>query len=1258
MKKLLSLLLCLALILVPAQLSASAAEVDLAAEEYTANPDPGLPENDELFAAYAEQTLYGTGISTFGIAAGSRLTGDEKAVYDALVPIIKQIAAGERSDTIIGVGQAVTYNGTDYVPDVTLTFSSSDLQNLLSRVVTALLSDYPYEMYWYDKVTGCKTFALSSSTLVYIDFKFTVATNYGTGDTYTTNTSVTKAASAAAANALEIVKDHASASDYNKLLAYKQKICTLVSYDHAAAEEGNFSGNNDPWQLISVFDGDTTTNVVCEGYSKAFMYLCDLSTFQGADTACYTVSGTMGGGAHMWNIVTLEGENYLADVTNSDSGSVGQSGGLFLVGTSGSPANGYTFMGYPYLYGDKDLAQWGTGTDSILTLASEDYSPVVHTYESIITAPTCTTQGYTTHTCSDCGSSYIDSYTPALGHDLAFSQTQTAPTCEAEGTDLYCCTRCDYSEQRSVASLGHSYASVITAPTCEDGGCTTHTCSRCGDTYTDSATAPLGHSYEAAVTAPTCTVQGYSTHTCSRCGDTYVDTYTDVLGHDLVFSQTQTAPTCDNEGSDLYRCTRCDYTELHTVAPLGHSYEAVVTAPTCVSGGYTTHTCSRCGDAYTDSETAALGHAWDNGTVTTPATEETEGVMTYTCTVCKITKTEGIPTLDHVHSYDSVITAPTCTEDGYTTHTCRCGDTYVDGYTDALGHDLVFSQTQAAPTCEAEGSDLYCCTRCEHTEHRSVAPLGHNYESVVSAPTCEDGGYTTHTCSRCGDTYADSETAALGHTWDNGTVTTPATEETEGVMTYTCTVCKITKTEVIPTLDHVHSYDSVITAPTCTEQGYTTHTCRCGDTYVDAYTDALGHDMSPTEELKAPTCTSEGTEIHECDRCGKSEFHSIPALGHDFEDGSCTVCGEADPDYVPEPPDAVTIKVSCDASTGKPKVTWKASETADSYDIYRRIYGKGSYTKIDTTTDLSYLDEGAKAETKYTYYVIAVGGSGVESDLSNKVSCTCDLAQPVMTLTNVASSGKIKVSWEKVDGAAEYKVYRATSKTGTYSLMKTTTSLSYTNTSATAGKTYYYKVRAIADNTAANSAYSEVKSRTCDLARPSVTLSNVASTGKIKVTWKAIDGAVKYQVYRAESEDGEYKLVKTTTGTSYTNTSAEAGNAYYYKVMAIASKSSANSAYSTVKSRTCDLERPDVTIKLKSGKPRLTWDEVEGAVEYKVYRATSKSGTYSLVKTTTNTSYTNTGAKSGKTYYYKVKAIAEKSAANSAYSSIDSIKSK
>ena len=192
-------------------------------------------------------------------------------------------------------------------------------------------------------------------------------------------------------------------------------------------------------------------------------------------------------------------------------------------------------------------------------------------------------------------------------------------------------------------------------------------------------------------------------------------------------------------------------------------------------------------------------HVWDNGKVTKEPTETETGIKTYTCTLCGETKTETIPKLTHEHSYKAVVTAPTCTEKGYTTHTCACGDSYVDTYVDALGHAWDNGKVTKQPTETETGVKTFTCTRCgeTRTETMPVIPHVHSYKDVVTAPTCTAKGYTTHTCA-CGDSYVDTYVDALGHAWDNGKVTKPATETEDGVKTFACTRCGETKTETIP----------------------------------------------------------------------------------------------------------------------------------------------------------------------------------------------------------------------------------------------------------------------------------------------------------------------------------------------------------------------------------------------------------------------------------------------------------------------------
>ena len=191
-----------------------------------------------------------------------------------------------------------------------------------------------------------------------------------------------------------------------------------------------------------------------------------------------------------------------------------------------------------------------------------------------------------------------------------------------------------------------------------------------------------------------------------------------------------------------------------------------------------------------------------------------------------------------------------------------------------------------------------------------------------------------------------------------------------------------------------------------------------------------------------------------------------------------------------------------------------------------------------------------------------------------------------------------------------------------------------------------------------------VASNPYKLTAPSgVKLTTVSSSGKPKLTWKAVQSAEKYEVYRATRKSGAYKKMYTTKGTQYVNTSAVAGTTYYYKVKAIdCDNPNAVSNYSSYKYITCDLAKPQgikAVIKKSNGKPQVSWNTVEGADRYEIYRATSKDGTYKKIYTMKGTSFTNTSAVKGTTYYYKVKAVKiEKTSANSAFSECRSVTSK
>ena len=339
------------------------------------------------------------------------------------------------------------------------------------------------------------------------------------------------------------------------------------------------------------------------------------------------------------------------------------------------------------------------------------------------------------------------------------------------------------------------------------------------------------------------------------------------------------------------------------------------------------------------------------------------------------------------------------------------------------------------------------------------------------------------------------------------------------------------------------------------------------------------------------------------------------------------------------------------SSTGKPRLTWKAVSGAVSYRIYRSESRGTGYSLLGTTSSTSYVNTGAAVGKTYYYRVKAVNRDGMASGYSNIVSGKATLPAPVLNIGLSVSSGKPKLTWNAVSGATSYRVFRSESRGSGYSLLGTTTSTSYTNTGAAAGKTYYYRVKAV--NSVGTSGYSNIvsgKAKAAAPAAPTVTMTYAAS-GKPKLTWNAVSGAVSYRIYRSESRGTGYSLLGTTSSTSYVNTGAAVGKTYYYRVKAV-NRDGMASGYSNIVSGKATLPAPvlNIGLSVSSGKPMLAWDAVPGATSYRIYRSTSRGSGYSLLATTTSTSHVNTSAAKGTTYYYRVKACS--AAGLSPYSNI------
>ena len=204
----------------------------------------------------------------------------------------------------------------------------------------------------------------------------------------------------------------------------------------------------------------------------------------------------------------------------------------------------------------------------------------------VTTAPTETTPGVRTYTCSGCDQTRTEAIPATGAHDYQFTKT-VAPTCTDGGYDLYTCSGCGATERRNLTdAAGHKWdgGTVTTAPTETTPGVRTFTCSGCDQTRTEAIPATGAHDYQFTKTvAPTCTDGGYDLYTCSGCGATERRNLTDAAGHKWDNGVVTTAPTETTPGVRTFTCTVCGQTRTEAIPATGAS--TCTGGPSCPSYG-------------------------------------------------------------------------------------------------------------------------------------------------------------------------------------------------------------------------------------------------------------------------------------------------------------------------------------------------------------------------------------------------------------------------------------------------------------------------------------------------------------------------------------------------------------------------------------------------------------------------------------------------------------------------------------------------
>ena len=274
---------------------------------------------------------------------------------------------------------------------------------------------------------------------------------------------------------------------------------------------------------------------------------------------------------------------------------------------------------------------------------------------------------------------------------------------------------------------------------------------------------------------------------------------------DNIYGRTQTyglALSVDPDGSGKYRVLKVSEHVLEEAAARGElspdgTYRAQVW--TCV------HDADRvfAGD---DLKVVVHEHSWDAGTVTTQPSCTQTGVRRHTCGICGQTKEVTVAALGHKEDAGTVTAVPSCKKEGTRTFKCtRCGKVLRTAAIPKTAHTPVTDPAVAAG-CEKTGKSAgsHCSVCGQVLKAQTVIPAkGHTPAADAAVPvTCETDGKTAGShCSVCGKVLtAQTVIKAAGHKWDAGNVTKEPTVSAEGIRTYTCSVCRKTRTEAIPKL--------------------------------------------------------------------------------------------------------------------------------------------------------------------------------------------------------------------------------------------------------------------------------------------------------------------------------------------------------------------------------------------------------------------------------------------------------------------------
>ena len=569
-----------------------------------------------------------------------------------------------------------------------------------------------------------------------------------------------------------------------------------------------------------------------------------------------------------------------------------------------------------------------------------------------------------------------------------------------------------------------------------------------------------------------------------------------------------------------------------------------------------------------------------------------------------------------------------------------------NNYVPGCAHEYTSKVTTAA-TCTEKGVKTFTCSICGNSYTETIPSTGHTYDKEeVVAPTCDKKGYTVHTCSGCGDTYQDTMVDALGHSYDSGVITKESTCGEAGVKTYTCATCKGTYEEELPLLDHVYDKTQLV-APTCTEKGYTIHLCSgCGASYKDAFVDATGHIYDSGVITTAPTCTEAGVKTFSCTQCDVYYEEPVDALLHAYDNGT------------------VATPATCTEHGIRVHTCTRCGDQLNAIiDALGHTPNEGTVTVVPTCTETGIMTYVCTVCNETYTEVLPLAAHTYEGGVCTHCGKIMLVAPEILSCYSKQQTS-VKVTWTPVEGAAGYEIWRSTKPEDdtSWAVVKTVkdgTADRYTNQGLEKGVTYYYAVRAYAEEKDGKKVYSEFSNMDYMPAAVVWDAPYSNATTRIRLRWKEVTGAHGYQIWR-QNEDETWSIVKTLgdkgnvltdnqgATTAYSNTGLTAGKTYTYMLRSFMINEDGRKvfgAYSDAFTVAVMPQAPVITVTSpKATRAQVEWKAIDGAAGYQVWmQDTRSSAGWAIVKSVTDgsTTYTKYDLKSGAQYQFKVRAYTE-----------------